>query len=428
MKTIKILSYSIILAIVFLIPSQGVIAQTKTPQTRGTGTGVAVTFLDKMDRPDAVTAWTEIVQSGKGLKTGARYQVLYNLDAKGTASGVGKVLTVPGIERGDLGVGLAAGKIDEKKTPDFVYAWAAKVGGKTRLYYITGLNMDENGNAAWGSINLVPDEAGELFAGLGASLWDVDRNGKTDLILGWAKSLGKGYEGKYRIGYDIGDSGKTSRWGPVLSLPGGPIQIGGWGIGLTCINAGGKPGPELIFSWVRPGKATPLLAYRIGRNLSPEGKSEEWSGDMGDHPMSNVKPRGAGLCAGRLDRGHPLDLLYGWVENDKKGCRIRVACAGNPSITPAFTPTDKDFETVGDGPTGFSRAAVRAQITAGMYSPRFLVEHADQYVKDHKSVDELVKMIDLALDAIRPPVPEKVKPELEQYLLKYYGVRKGVGL
>ena len=44
-------------------------------------------------------------------------------------------------------------------------------------------------------------------------------------------------------------------------------------------------------------------------------------------------------------------------------------------------------------PTGFSKAAVRAQITACMYGPRYLVEHAKQLVKDPESVDELVILI-----------------------------------
>jgi hypothetical protein len=120
-----------------------------------------------------------------------------------------------------------------------------------------------------------------------------------------------------------------------------------------------------------------------------------------------------------------LDLLYGWLINNEQGDRVQVACASNPALMPAYRPTEKDLDTVGDRPTGFFKAAVRAQITAGMYSPWYLVEHAKQFVKDPESVDELVILINQALDAIQPPIPEEVRPELEECLLKYYGVRTG---
>jgi hypothetical protein len=47
--------------------------------------------------------------------------------------------------------------------------------------------VDKDGNSAWGRVNNVPDGAGEIIAGLGSALWDIDRNGKTDLILAWAE-------------------------------------------------------------------------------------------------------------------------------------------------------------------------------------------------------------------------------------------------
>jgi hypothetical protein len=197
---------------------------------------------------------------------------------------------------------------------------------------------------------------------------------------------------------------------------------------VSCANSGGAYAPELIFTWANTVKNNLVLNYRIGRNLAIDGVTDEWSGELPAVPLAVVsssgkKLQGSGVCASRLDRGQPLDLVFGWIENSEEGYQIRTASANNVRIMPAYVPQEKDLSTIGDRRTGLTRAAILSMANAGLYSPRDLIVHTEQYVNDPDASAKLPEMINQALDATQPPIPQQVRPELKRYLLHYYETR-----
>jgi hypothetical protein len=371
------------------------------------GLGLSASFLDANAPPELLLGWAE-----SGEAPALRYQVRANLSADGTAEATGPAQTAGNATGAVVDVGLAAGRL-ENGTRVLVYAWAEESGV---LRYRLGQNLDEKGAARWGEALSVPEQASIAgISGVGAALCDVDRNGQPDLVLAWTADG----QGRYRIGYDHSTTA-AARWSLALEVGGGEIHAGR-GAGVACTNLDEDYAPELVFAWSGAGDAA-TLAYRTGRNLSSGGAAASWSEDQGEQALAGGSVQGSDLAAVRLGGSTKADLLYGWVTAERE----QLAVVADPELVPPYEPTEEDLKAVGDEPTGFSVAAVKAQKAAGIYSPGMLVEHMDGFAKKAQSEAQLLEAINQGLEALR--VPTAVKPELEQFLLQYYGVKGGAGL
>lgn len=383
------------------------------------GQGLAVFNLDTDPRSDVVLAWLGSTASSQMVQ----YQVLYNMESNGYVEQSSEVRTLGIVDDRVIGTALTEGNIDAQEGVDLIFAWLQEGG---RIRYRVGKNINVDGTVKW-SDPLVAIHAGEKSKGLGASLYDLDRNRKEDLILVWAEQTPDGYIGRYRIGFDLNDQGEATRWSDVHKVGvggGNPVlshQL--QGMGLVVGNFDSDYKPELVVSWNDHGKLTNTLNYRTAYNLNSQGQTQGWSANQGQHALGKDVVA-IDSSAARIGGMPKLDLAHVWISSSKQDFTDRLVLVLDPQLTPYYRPTKVDLETVGDQYTGFSKAAVSIQKAAGIYSPAMLRDYVDAYVGDQKNMDDVIADIRFALDDLHPPIPPEVGRELEGYLLGYYRLRK----
>jgi hypothetical protein len=80
---------------------------------------------------------------------------------------------------------------------------------------------------------------------------------------------------RYKIGWNLDETGRTAHWSSVIPVPG--LGSEGCGAGVTFANVDGNPRPEMILmAYDDPGGPN-TFRYRVGWNISESGEALMWS-------------------------------------------------------------------------------------------------------------------------------------------------------
>ena len=176
--------------------------------------------------------------------------------------------------------------------------------------------------------------------GVGAAFYDINGNGKPDLLLMGVQNPPQMNSFGYRILWDIDKTGTPAV--PIsaeISAPGLGWEAQGGGAALTEID--GNDRPELILMAYDNPPATNEFRYRVGWNLDKAGKPAKWSGmirtsGFGDPPDTSL---GAGVATGFIDGNAIPDIVFtatGSPTRYKIG--FDLGSTGEPAAwSPAFT-------------------------------------------------------------------------------------------
>ena len=170
---------------------------------------------------------------------------------------------------GDVAVADLAGSGDQ----DLVVITVDNPGGQNRGIYRVGRKLDDNGNvtAGWSPWIDVPDWFSWENQGAGAAIFDLDKDGKQDLIVFMIDNPPGQNQGYYRVGKKLdADGNVTSGWGPWLAIPDWfsfENQFGS--IAVADLDHDGNA--ELIVLMVDNPPELNRGIYRIGRKLDADG-------------------------------------------------------------------------------------------------------------------------------------------------------------
>lgn len=203
-------------------------------------------------------------------------------------------------------------------------------GQPNRGIFRIGRSLDAQGNitAGWTPWMDVPDWFSFENQGVGAAIFDVDNDGKQDLLVFMIDNPPGQNQGFYRLGKQLDSNGNVNGgWGPWIPIPDWFSWENQFG-GIAVADLDGNGTPELIVMMVDnpPGQNRGL--YRIGRNLDANanvtGGWTPWI-DVGPQPPPappldqptwfSWENQGAAVAIADVDNdGHP-DLLVFMIDN-----------------------------------------------------------------------------------------------------------------
>ncbi len=229
------------------------------------------------------------------------------------------------------GGNVAAADLTGTGAQDLLVITVDHPGGQpNRGIFRVGHAMDGQGNVTggWTPWIDVPDWFSFENQGVGAAIFDVDKDGKQDLLVFMIDHPQGGNQGFYRIGKQLDVNGNINGgWGPWIPIPDWFSWENQFG-GIAVADLDGNGNPELIVMMIDdpPGQNRGL--YRIGRNLDANANvTGGWTPWIDVGPIPPPPPpldqptwfswenQGAGVAVTDVDGDGKLDLLVFMIDD-----------------------------------------------------------------------------------------------------------------
>lgn len=215
---------------------------------------------------------------------------------------------------------IAMWDINGNGRPDLVVMHIDNPSRDNAAYYRIGWNLDANGNAAggWTAPRRIPGWFGWENQGGGIALADINGNGRPDLVVLHLDNPQNDNAGYYRIGWNMNTNGNISSWS-------NPIRIPGWfgwenqGAGVAIFDISGNGRPDIIvFHIDNPGQENGGY-YRIGWNLDVNGNvTGGWSNPVRVPGWWGWENQGAGIAVRNVSGGARPELVVFHIDNPSR--------------------------------------------------------------------------------------------------------------
>jgi hypothetical protein len=280
------------------------------------GADIAVADVTGNGRPDLVVFHVD----NPGGENHGYYRIGRNLDRYGRVTGGwSSVIPVPGwFGWENQGAGIAIADVNGNGRPDLLVFHVDNPGGENHGYYRIGWNLDTAGNVTggWSAVKPVPGWFGWENQGAAVALFDVNGNGRRDLVVFHLDNPGGENHGYYRIGWNLDTAGNvTGGWSAVKPVPGWfGWENQGAGIAVADVDGSGRP-DLLVFHLDNPGGEN-HGHYRIGRNLDLAGDvAGGWGAIVALPGWFGWENQGAGIALADINATGRQDLVVFHVDN-----------------------------------------------------------------------------------------------------------------
>ncbi|MBC8422432.1 MAG: hypothetical protein H8E01_00215, partial [Chloroflexi bacterium] len=280
------------------------------------GTGADYHDFNGNGTPDYLFA---VIAGPKYAGNNVFYRVGYDVSSDGVPTGYGPWIPIwSSIGWYSSGLGAAVTELNGNDTPELVVAWVDDPDGQNKAYYRVCWDLATDGTASsWSSGKTISVGGDSSTQGAGLDIYDIDGNGRPDIVFGWLDNPSGVNKGWYRIGWNLDTDGNVTGWSDRKEISGafGPQNAG---LGLTLADVDGSGQPELIAAWVGDlqGNDNWNWGYATGQDLDGKADVSSWAPG---HPIPGRladKTGGASLASANLvaDDSGP-ELVVAWIDD-----------------------------------------------------------------------------------------------------------------
>ncbi|MGH7491321.1 MAG: M66 family metalloprotease [bacterium] len=233
----------------------------------GQGAGCRLLDLDGNGRPELIL----MAYDNPAGANSFRYMVGLNLNVSGVAASWSGSIQVSGVGNEGQGAGVACTNLDANARPEMVFMAYDNPAGPNSFRYKVGWNVNAAGVAASWSAAIQVDGVGNEGQGADLDFVDLDANGRPEMILMAYDNPAGGNTYRYRLGWNLSNTGVAAEWQPGLIIyPGTGNE--GEGAGLAVANLDGLRTDLLLLSYDAPSGPN-SFRYNIAYNLDAAGNA-----------------------------------------------------------------------------------------------------------------------------------------------------------
>ena len=262
-----------------------------------------------------------------------RYKVGFNLNANGIAANWISHPQIDGVGWEGQGAGAAITNLDGDARPELILMAYDNPAQANNFRYKIGWNLDNTGAATrWDAGFTMIEGVGWEGQGADVLVTNLDDDARPEMILMAYDNPAQANNFRYRIGWNLGPNGIAQHWDPGFILVEG-VGWEGQGAGSTIANLDNDPRPELILmAYDNPAQAN-NFRYKIGWNLGANGIAQSW--DPGFTMIDGVgwEGQGAGIAMANLDSDPRVDMLLMAYDNPAQANSFRYIVRSNISRT-----------------------------------------------------------------------------------------------
>lgn len=235
------------------------------------------------------------------------YRVGMNLDSRGRTLHWNGPYTVGGVGNEGGGAGMAIRNLDYNKRPDMVLMAYDEPSGGNSFRYKIGWNLDQKGKASrWSKAYHVPG-VGNKGDGAAVAVHNIDQNARPELFVMAYDAPTGGNSFRYKIGWNLNTKGYTSQWSQAIHVPG--VGYHGEGAGMALVNLDNNPRPDLVFMAYDNPEGGNTFHYKIGWNINAQGVTQSWS-PVYSMPGVGASGDGAGIAFWNIDNNIRPELFF----------------------------------------------------------------------------------------------------------------------
>ncbi len=234
------------------------------------GAGMEIADLNGNGTPDMVLMAYDAPPGANAF----RYKIGWDLDASGEANAWSGYHEVAGVGDEGQGASVKVADLDNNGQLDMVLMADDNPPGANTFRYKIGWNLNTGATANWSNTITVAG-VGHETQGAGLELADLDGNGRLDMILMAYDNPPGQNTFRYKIGWNLSNSGQASSWSGTQVIDGVGHQAQGAGVTVADLDRNGRPEMLLMAYDNPPGPNT--FRYRIGWNLNLSGTTSTWS-------------------------------------------------------------------------------------------------------------------------------------------------------
>jgi hypothetical protein len=247
----------------------------------------------------------------------AYYRIGRALDSNGNpTAGWSTPMQVPGWFGAEVqGAGIAIFDISGNGRPDLLVFHIDNPGGENRGYYRIGWDMNVDGVvASWSDVKPIPGWFGAEDQGGAVALFDINGNGRPELVVLHVDNPGGENRAYYRIGWNMDVNGNIASWGSPIPIPGWfGAETQGAGIAIGHFSSATRP-DMVVFHADNPGGENTGY-YRFGKRIRVDGTVSNWSETRQISGWMGAENQGAGIAAGDVNGDGIDELLSFFLDN-----------------------------------------------------------------------------------------------------------------
>jgi Domain of unknown function (DUF1929) len=216
------------------------------------------------------------------------------------------------------GADLAVTNLDNDQRQDLIVLRVDNPPGKNQGFYRIGKNIDTSGvvSGGWGNWIEIPDWFSDENQGAGIAIADLDKTGRSDLVVFMIDNPPGKNQGFYKVGKNLdADGNVTGGWSNWIEIPDWRFFDNQYGsIAIADLDQDGKP-ELVIFVIDNPGDLNAGF-YRIGKGLDPNGViTGGWTDWIAVPEWFSWENQGAGLAIADTEKKGVLDLVLFQIDN-----------------------------------------------------------------------------------------------------------------
>ncbi|PZV06945.1 MAG: hypothetical protein DCF22_22880 [Leptolyngbya sp.] len=272
------------------------------------GANLAVADLSNTGQNDLVVL---MVDNPPGKNQGF-YRVGKKLNATDQiAGGWGNWIAIPDwFSFENQGAGVEIADLTQNGKLDLIVFMVDSPPGKNQGFYKIGRNLDANGivTGGWSDWIAVPDWFSWENQGVGIAIADLNKDGKSDLVVFTIDNAPEINRGLLRVGNGLDANGNVTDWTDWVDVP----DWFSWenqGAGVTIADLENTGNRDLIIFHIDNAIGQNQAFYRIGKLQANGAIVGDWGNWLGIPSWFGWENQGGGIAVAQSDGKHKLVTL-----------------------------------------------------------------------------------------------------------------------